>query len=148
MPSPRVAHSLFCDDVRVEVGNKFSLMGIYTSDMIFPTKPPVMLPRLIIAVWVISDFDDPIQAIATSVRMFPDGGEIFKTERLPVQSIRGTSEGATKFYAQQLIPISPLLIPGDGKIEITVETERETLRAGKLTIHFEDPGIEGAGAPD
>jgi hypothetical protein len=30
--------SLFCDDIRAEVGGKMSIMGVYQADMIFPTN--------------------------------------------------------------------------------------------------------------
>jgi hypothetical protein len=44
--------ALFGDDVRVELGGKTSLMGIYQSDMLFPgsMKFPFLLPKFIIQV--------------------------------------------------------------------------------------------------
>lgn len=35
----RHAWSLFCDDIRIEVGNKVSLMGIYNGEMFFEAFP-------------------------------------------------------------------------------------------------------------
>jgi hypothetical protein len=37
--------SLFCDDIRQEVGNKMSLMGLYQADMIFQNDFPLIIPR-------------------------------------------------------------------------------------------------------
>jgi hypothetical protein len=42
--------SLFCDDIRAEVGGKISVMGIYQADMIFPQDPPVALAKFAILV--------------------------------------------------------------------------------------------------
>src|SRR5437867_1978542 len=42
---PREITSLLCDDVRQELGNKLSLMGVYGDSIIVPEVPAV-LPRL------------------------------------------------------------------------------------------------------
>jgi hypothetical protein len=42
--------SLFCDDIRAEVGGKISVMGIYQADMIFTQDPPIVLPKFAILV--------------------------------------------------------------------------------------------------
>jgi len=36
------AYIIFCDDVREEVGNKLSLMGVYSKKIVFPSLPVVM----------------------------------------------------------------------------------------------------------
>lgn len=43
----RALHSQFCDDIRQEVGNKLSLMGIYNGLMVVPSFP-YELPRLFV----------------------------------------------------------------------------------------------------
>src|SRR5437667_364391 len=42
--------SLFCDDIRHEIGGKYSVMGIYQVDMILPTPPPFALAKFCILV--------------------------------------------------------------------------------------------------
>jgi hypothetical protein len=44
--------ALFCDDARVEVVGKLSLMGLYQADMFFPSNMPLptMLPKLVIVI--------------------------------------------------------------------------------------------------
>jgi hypothetical protein len=49
--SPIVAYTIFCDDVRAEVGNKISYMGVYQGVM-FVDAFPLALPRLCVAVTV------------------------------------------------------------------------------------------------
>jgi hypothetical protein len=44
----REKHSILCDDVRSEVGNKPSYMGVYTGAMVLP-ELPFQHPRLFIA---------------------------------------------------------------------------------------------------
>lgn len=47
-PGLREKHSILCDDVRSEVGNKPSYMGVYTGAMLLP-ELPFQHPRLFIA---------------------------------------------------------------------------------------------------
>jgi hypothetical protein len=136
MASPRVAHCLFCDDIRFEVGNKYSFMGIYSGEMIFAGSPPVMLPRFGIVTWVIADADDPVKTVSVLVRMLPDGAEIIKTDQLPVAMSANSLDGAQKMMAQHILPISSLLIQQAGLIEVTMHADGEALRAGRLVVRF------------
>jgi hypothetical protein len=50
MADAEIVYQLFCDDVRLEVGNKFSLMGIFHD--IYVQQLPVGLPKLaVITQW-------------------------------------------------------------------------------------------------
>jgi hypothetical protein len=44
--------ALFADDVRPELGGKLSLMGMYQSDMLFPSRIalPITLPKLVVMI--------------------------------------------------------------------------------------------------
>lgn len=44
-------HSIICDDVREEVKNKYSFMGVYGKDIIF-NKIPAILPKLVIIIMI------------------------------------------------------------------------------------------------
>jgi hypothetical protein len=133
MPNPRVASCIFCDDIRLEVGNKLSLMGVLGGDLSVDADFPVLLPKFGIMVLVISDIADPIQHLVTTI-ILPDGVEAFKFEA-QAPSVIENAEGATQIKAVQTIPISPLPLPCEGMLEVWVETEREKIRAGRLRIH-------------
>jgi hypothetical protein len=45
MTAHRSVIAQFCDDVRQEIGNKFSLMGCYGSDLYVPAFPITMQAR-------------------------------------------------------------------------------------------------------
>lgn len=42
---PKLKYSLICDDVRHEVGNKVSFIGVYTKDLFIP-QTPFTFPKL------------------------------------------------------------------------------------------------------
>lgn len=46
---PELEYAIICDDIRHEVGNKFSLIGVYGSD-IYPASMPFLFPKLSFAI--------------------------------------------------------------------------------------------------
>ena len=68
--SAQLVYSLVCDDVRVEIGNKLSLMGIF-ENLFFPTFPAVLLKLAVANHWVgMGDFQTHVRILG------PDGAEI------------------------------------------------------------------------
>ena len=59
---PRTAHFLVCDDIRLEQGNKHSLMGIYGTQVFVP-EMPVVLPKLCFQVQVRTPVAKPVKAL-------------------------------------------------------------------------------------
>ena len=47
--NPKFNYAIICDDIRQEVGNKFSLIGIYLKEIIV-SKFPITLPKLCFAI--------------------------------------------------------------------------------------------------
>jgi len=67
---PKLLYSILCDDVRIEMGNKLSLMGIF-ENVFLPTFPAVVLRFAAVNHWVgAGDFQTQVRIIA------PDGKEI------------------------------------------------------------------------
>lgn len=140
MPGPRYAFCVFCDDLRVEIGNKLSFMGVYSGDMIFPPGAPpgvpVVVPRFAIIAWLISDIDDMPERVLLKVTTPPGSTEIFRNEisgdQIPSPGV--PREGSTRYVLQITMPITNLPLQSDGNIEVIIETERETLRAGRLRV--------------
>jgi len=62
----RYLHTIYCDDVRLEVGNKQSLMGIYSGDLLV-SEFPVALPKLCIIVNLVTSIDKPLKELTIKV---------------------------------------------------------------------------------
>jgi hypothetical protein len=62
----RWVHTLWCDDIRHEVGNKPSFMGVYNGELVMPTVPGV-LPRLAAYITIGTPRDRPFKKL--SIRM-------------------------------------------------------------------------------
>ena len=136
---PRVAHCVFCDDVRFELGNKMSLMGMYQADIIIGANPPTVLPKLVIAIWVLSDIDDPIQKMTTIVLAPPNQTEFIRAEIEGAAPPSRFFEDSKKIIIHQVIPLINFPIMEAGVIEVLLETDRGSFRAGRLRVSFVDP---------
>ena len=133
MSDPRVAHCIFCDDIRLEQGNKISLMGCYGADISIDRPFPLTLPKFGFAVWLISDADDLPERMSVSV-ILPDGSELLKSTPAELLPPAEKLEGVKKVKFNAAFPVAPLPLPSDGYLEVWVETERERLRAGRLLV--------------
>jgi hypothetical protein len=58
----RILRSLYCDDIRQEMGGKVSLMGIYTGVM-YLSEMPALLPRICIHSSLSVPIDDAIEQL-------------------------------------------------------------------------------------
>jgi hypothetical protein len=143
MPAQRSAFCVFCDDIRAEVGNKQSLMGIYSGgEMAFPegipAGAPVLLPKFAIMMWFFSDKDDKPERLTVRVFIPPGRTEIIKFE-IPRDLLAQPTllfDDVEKIVLTAGLPIIGLALPCEGTLEVTVETERETIRAGRLRIRI------------
>jgi hypothetical protein len=58
----RFVHSVFCDDIRQEVGNKLSYMGCYVGQM-FVLSFPLTLPKLCVAMYAVTYASNPFKLL-------------------------------------------------------------------------------------
>ena len=56
----RFVHTIFCDDLRQEVGNKVSFMGCYQGELFVPFVP-LLLPKLCVYVTVSTPVERPLR---------------------------------------------------------------------------------------
>lgn len=112
-------------------------MGVYETDISFspPIQFPVSLPKFVIAVWLIADLTDPPSEFTVSV-ILPNGDELIRQSAPPgeLPAKETWDEHATKWRLFQLLPLTPLPLPCEGILHVWVETGREKIRAGRLTI--------------
>ena len=68
MKSAQLAYSILCDDVRLEVGNKLSLMGIF-ENVFLPQFPAVLLRFAAVNHWVgAGDYETQVRIISPEVK--------------------------------------------------------------------------------
>lgn len=72
IPSLPNGYTIFCDDIRSEIGDKYSLMGIY-SGALNVSSMPVTLPRFSFAITLWEPMDD-VKDTNYKISFKPDGG--------------------------------------------------------------------------
>lgn len=138
MSNPRISTCLFCDDIRQEIGNKISLMGVYSAEIIFPISPPVVMPRLALMVLLVTELDDIPGYLKVRVLAPPNRTEILSFGDELVLS-PGHTEGAQKIVWRTLAWLPPFQITEQGYLEVMVDSGLGEERAGRIHLSFEPP---------
>jgi hypothetical protein len=136
---PRHVEVIYCDDIRQEVGNKFSFMGIYTTELTVPS--PVVLPKLCIAVKVATDKDDPFESLEVRIVKGDDEIELLSTGLIPPMSadIVPQDKNSTRLIFLLTFVLAPFQIEEETIIRVKANTEREELRSTPLRIRIVPP---------
>jgi hypothetical protein len=138
-PVTPLGYAIFCDDIRQEVGNKFSFMGIYSGVAVFETDFPITVPRLCIAVnFLLGPKDErrdvKVKVIASNV----DGENVVVEGDLPakafedVVSLPGVE--STHLHSVVHIAISPLTIEKPGSIKVRAYYGDDEYKLGSLQV--------------
>lgn len=134
---------IYCDDIRNEVGNKLSYMGIYTGELTIPNAP-LLLPKLCIAVKVVTDVNDPFESVTVRLVKIKDHeeGELISTGLIPLPSLAdmpGRDDDTTRLSLEMHFMLSPFQIDEEAKLRVEATTEREELRGSALRIRIVPP---------
>ncbi len=133
--SDRFVHVIWCDDIRQEVGNKPSFMGVYTDGVVVPQLPTV-LPRLSVWITVSASLQNPIQQFALRVER-DDKSVLMQADdiTLPVDSNELRSRGRTRQAALLGFTMAPLELPAGCKyLQVCVDTQDGDFFSAKLWI--------------
>jgi len=137
---------IWCDDVRQELGNKPSFMGVYTGALVVPTLPAV-LPRLTAWVVLSMPFGMPWTDVAVTVAR-DDGEELISIPAfnppMPEDSQLRNGVPATRAQLMFALTMAPLQLPESCKyLSVTAKISGLVLEAPKLHIQTAQPGAPG-----
>ena len=142
----RYVHAIWCDDIRLEVGNKPSFMGVFTGGILLPALPTV-LPRLAVYIWVNTPVERPFKSLRISITR--DDGFLLMEARPPQAQTddaqRSSLPDSTRQVAMAGFSLGGVEVPvGCKYFSILVETESETLEGPKLHINVNPQGFAEA----
>ena len=136
----RYVNTIFCDDIRHEVGNKFSYMGVYSVDMFVPGFP-VVLPKLCLALKVATPYSNPFRKLTLRIlkdkEIIAEGNLDEKELANFVESINdaATEENGIRFHMfQSTFIFSPFQLDAPCTLRVRVETEEGEIRGPGLRI--------------
>lgn len=136
----RYAYSIFCDDIRQEIGQKMSMMGIYNGELHVSALPTVM-PKLCIAVFCVTPIEEPFKSLtirANSDDIILNEISIPEADLSQMQfgiSSKSTPEDPLKsMYLGVNINLMPFVIEKKQTITVSAIADGIELIAGKLRI--------------
>ena len=137
MNENRIVFADFCDDIRQEVGYKFSLMGCYSGEVIVDTIP-VMLPKLCASITAITPLDQPFINLTFRAYLNEDiiAESIIPTSNLEenYERLKKNSAEYTKIMIKVQMAFIPLIIQEQSVLRIEAETEDGIIKGPKLKI--------------
>lgn len=141
---PRFIHTLYCDDVRQEVGGKMTFVGAYQSQMLSEQPGDLMLPKLCIVLTAQTPHDQPFQKML--IKLFRDD-EILQQMDVPVldQSPVNVSGGRPANFDVRgiILTLQGLRFEKSAVLRIQVETESEVLSAPGFQVTLKaEPNAE------
>jgi Family of unknown function (DUF6941) len=144
----RLMYAIFCDDLRAEVGNKYSVMGVYTGQLFVP-QVPIILPKLCLLMRARTPADQPFRQLKFLVLK---GEELIAELAAPEAEL---AAGAASLQAPTSEPqymelgvtltFQNFLVEGPLLLRARAITETGELKGGSLSIAIQSPpGAPGA----
>lgn len=125
----------YCDDIRHEIGNKYSLIGCYGPELLVG-KLPVVLPKLCALVRVQTPIERPFEKLVTRAIL---NGEIIAEIDLSPADLESMNQSA-KLPDQlgiaviSMMVFTPLAVTESCKLQIEAETEDGVIRGNSLRM--------------
>lgn len=138
-PRTPFGYAIFCDDIRQEVGNKVSIIGIYRGVASYGAEFPLTIPRFCIAVNWVQHREDEIKSIKLRV-LFEDESEAETVviegdiPRDAFEQAPRDNAGDEMLHAFISIALSPLLVERQSKLKVRAYYGDEEYRLGSLRM--------------
>jgi len=133
--------TIYCDDIRQEVGGKLSLMGVYNAVMFVP-QFPATLPKLWILATYAVPYDEPPKSL--KLRVFKNNEPLADLDAMPeyLQQLANSREpvvpmpdGTQRVIASHMhVCFSPLVLDGPCILRVVAMTDKDEVRGLGLQV--------------
>ena len=143
----RYVHTLWCDDIRLEVGNKPSFMGVYTGRMQLAALP-ALLPKLGVYTWICSPIERDYSTV--KIRIVRDDGLVIVEMAPELSEVRNAEqpqppEDATMRVFAFGVAFGPIEIPvGCRYLKVAAELDGEAVDGPKLRFEVNPAAVAQA----
>jgi hypothetical protein len=136
----RHVETLFCDDIRHEVGGKLSYIGVYSGGL-FVRAFPVTLPKLCLAVRILTPANAPLRSLTLQVlkdgetlqELIVDDAELAAASAVDAD-MEVNQRADRLLMAQFMLVFSPIHFDGPCVLKVRVQTESGELRGMALKV--------------
>lgn len=138
----RILTAIFCDDIRHEIGNKMSFMGVYQGELIVPAAP-IALARLCIYAMALTPVARPFKSLVLRV-VLDDKTELARLE-IPPETFANWPEiqddSATRKQISTALSFAPFFIEKPTTLRLMAETEEGEIIGPRLLIKVGPVGM-------
>jgi hypothetical protein len=140
MPHKLDGYTIFCDDIRQEIGNKQSLMGIYGTEMHVHKPFPTAMHRMGFHIVLREDLDAPLTNMTLCI--FLPGDEKDKpTYKAEIERSAGqipppppNSDPSTRRMFALNVVLNPVVLKEPGHIRVRMLVGNEEVKLGSLVV--------------
>lgn len=128
---------IYCDDVRQEVGNKQSYIGVYAGRLIVH-KVATTLPKLCLAVTVDTPIDEPFTAL--TIKVYQDDQILLespidlKPQPAAIEECKSYDSEEPRIGMKTIFVFSPFVVEKTCWLKVRAETESGIIRGNCLHI--------------
>lgn len=147
----RYITAILCDDIRQEMGNKYSLMGCYQGELVVPIVPAA-LPKLCIFASIYTPKDKPFKSLLFRV-VQDDDKELARVE-MPAEGLIVTGQNhddtSTKYVLNTAITFAPFSIEKPSMLRFLAVTEEGEIIGPRFLIKVgtaQEPAAHPAAKP-
>jgi len=139
-------HVLWCDDIRQEVGNKPSLMGVFTGGLLVPMLPAA-LNRLSLQIYICTPIEWEPEKV--SVEIYRDDAPPFiRIEPAVPRDLEPPPKGATTRQLQLTVNLGATEIPlGCEWFGVRATLDGQTFEGTKLRVTADQQQFEALTGP-
>lgn len=142
----RQIHTIYCDDVRLEVGNKQSLMGIYLNEL-WVAACPTTLPKICIVVNVSTPIDQPFKTLSLKITKDDEilieapliGDQLHQPQQSIIENGDDKDNPNRRISFIGTFALSPFNIDKECTLRVLAETENGELKGSALKIKIGQP---------
>ncbi|MES2365867.1 MAG: hypothetical protein V4563_08250 [Pseudomonadota bacterium] len=146
MNDGRMVIATFCDDIRYERGNKHSLMGCYSGELIID-RIPAILPKLCVQIQVVTPLEQPF--ILLTLRACLDDEVLGETVLPGDQLLALHQEVLARSHADSTLMgihshmvFAPFVVNQPCTLRVEAETEYGIIKGSRLQIRLRTPDDE------
>jgi hypothetical protein len=132
----RHVETLFCDDIRHEIGGKLSYIGVYSGGLFVPAFP-VTLPKLCLSARIVTPANEPLRTLILRVLKDEENLQELTLDEDQLAAASDADEDATEERIQMtqfMLVFSPIQFDEPCTLKVRVQTETGELRGMALKV--------------
>ena len=145
-PETPYGYTIFCDDIRREIGNKISFVGIYIGSINLHKSLPFQFPKFGFAITYCERSGESTEPV--TLRIFLPGEDEenpFIKSELPVEQLRNQEPPQDKDTKDPILTCNiqivaqPMIIKANGLIKVRAYRGDLEIRLGTILVKCEEP---------